>query len=276
MSSLAAARADNFYYPPDWNPNTGTGETSKLGSKKAKNGSLGHRANKTSQGVLTIRFEMPFNVWCDGCNHLIAKGVRFNAEKRQHGSYFSTKIWSFVMRSPCCSTEIEVRTDPKSCDYIVVRGARRKVEEYEAEDAGTAVLTVGEGGDSAAANPFARLENGEIDRAKAMGERERLTAMRMDSDRKQRDDYVANKALRRRLRGVRKEAKALDSHRQRLGLHSSVKLLPHNAEDDLLASATQFDTDWRFRRNAEHSRWGLGSQEALRGGAAAGRKDEGI
>lgn len=70
---------------------------------------------------------MPFNVWCDGCNHLIAKGVRFNAEKKQAGNYFSTKIWSFKMRSPCCSTEIEVRTDPKSCEYIVVTGARRKV-----------------------------------------------------------------------------------------------------------------------------------------------------
>jgi hypothetical protein len=37
-------------------------------------GALGDRARKLkSEGVLVIRFEMPFNVWCLGCNHLIAK-----------------------------------------------------------------------------------------------------------------------------------------------------------------------------------------------------------
>ena len=70
---------------------------------------------------------MPFNVWCQGCQHLIGKGVRFNAEKKQIGNYHSTKIWSFSMRSPCCQTRIEVHTDPKNCEYQIVAGARRKV-----------------------------------------------------------------------------------------------------------------------------------------------------
>jgi hypothetical protein len=30
---------------------------------------------------------MPFNIWCGGCNSMIAKGVRFNAEKKQVGNY---------------------------------------------------------------------------------------------------------------------------------------------------------------------------------------------
>lgn len=42
------------------------------------------------------RFEMPFNIWCGGCNSMIAKGVRFNAEKKQVGNYYSTKV-------PCIS-----------------------------------------------------------------------------------------------------------------------------------------------------------------------------
>lgn len=29
------------------------------------------------------RFEVPFNIWCDTCGEHIAKGVRFNAEKKQ-------------------------------------------------------------------------------------------------------------------------------------------------------------------------------------------------
>lgn len=30
MSSLAAARADNFYYPPDWDPNSGSEQARKV------------------------------------------------------------------------------------------------------------------------------------------------------------------------------------------------------------------------------------------------------
>lgn len=59
------------------------------------------------------RFETPFNIWCLKCDRHIAKGVRFNAEKKAVGSYYSTKIWSFRMRCPSCSNEIEIQTDPK-------------------------------------------------------------------------------------------------------------------------------------------------------------------
>lgn len=119
---------------------------------------------------------MPFNVWCDGCNHLIAKGVRFNAEKKHHGNYFSTKIWSFKMLSPCCQTPIEVRTDPKTTEYLVISGARRKVEDYDAEAAGTAVLPSAAEREAINSNPFARLENGQV-RA-GSGGRRRVVAVR--------------------------------------------------------------------------------------------------
>jgi len=52
--------------------------------------------------------------------------VRFNAEKQQVGSYFSTKIWNFGMKAPCCGERIEVQTDPKNHEYVIIRGARRK------------------------------------------------------------------------------------------------------------------------------------------------------
>jgi uncharacterized membrane protein len=35
---------------------------------------------------------MPYNIWCGGCHSMIAKGVRFNAEKKQVGNYYSTKV----------------------------------------------------------------------------------------------------------------------------------------------------------------------------------------
>jgi coiled-coil domain-containing protein 130 len=71
---------------------------------------------------------MPFNVKCGACGHMIAKGVRFNAEKRKIGKYHSTPIWSFTMHSACCSQEIEVQTDPAKTEYNVTKGARTTFE----------------------------------------------------------------------------------------------------------------------------------------------------
>jgi coiled-coil domain-containing protein 130 len=86
MSTLAAARADNFYYPPEWTPEQGG--LNKFHGQHA----LRERAKKIDQGILVIRFEMPYNIWCGGCQSMIAKGVRFNAEKKQVGNYYSTKV----------------------------------------------------------------------------------------------------------------------------------------------------------------------------------------
>ena len=53
MSTLAATKADGFYYPPDWTPEGGS---ASLARKFNKNGSLGKRANKLHEGKLTVRF----------------------------------------------------------------------------------------------------------------------------------------------------------------------------------------------------------------------------
>lgn len=77
MSTLAAARADNFYYPKNWDPTKGSL------NKFKKSHPLGSRANKMKQGIITIRYEVPFHIRCTKCKNMIAKGVRFNAEKKQ-------------------------------------------------------------------------------------------------------------------------------------------------------------------------------------------------
>lgn len=94
---------------------------------QGSHGALGDRARKLHEGILIIRFEMPFNVWCSNCRHLIGKGVRFNAEKKQIGMYLSTKIWSFSFKTPCCQSRIEIHTDPKNAEYVIVKGAQRCV-----------------------------------------------------------------------------------------------------------------------------------------------------
>jgi coiled-coil domain-containing protein 130 len=53
-------------------------------------------------------------------------GVRFNAEKKCIGQYYSTKIWQFAMRHHC-GCIITIQTDPKRTEYICVEGAKKKV-----------------------------------------------------------------------------------------------------------------------------------------------------
>ncbi|CAK7274471.1 Protein saf4 [Sporothrix epigloea] len=148
----------------------------------------GVRAQKsTSDGVPIVRFEMPFAVWCDGCEArtigrdgkthpaLIGQGVRFNAEKHRTGIYHSTPIWTFRMRHPACGTMLSIRTDPATTSYLVAEGGRRR-REYSDDDAGD--LDRGgevEGGDGPGeANP-------EWDRLDAFDRLERTIQHRMSA-----------------------------------------------------------------------------------------------
>ena len=66
------------------------------------------------------------------CPHpSIGAGVRFNATKKTVGKYLETiSIYEFKMKCPACKSEIVIRTDPKSCDYIYVSGIKKLFSEY--------------------------------------------------------------------------------------------------------------------------------------------------
>lgn len=117
---MAERRASNKYYPPDWDPSKGSI------NKHNKSHPLRARARKIDQGILVIRFEMPFNIWCLDCNKHIAMGVRFNAEKSKVGFYYSTPIYSFKMKCHLCDNHFEIQTDPAKLDYAIISGARRQ------------------------------------------------------------------------------------------------------------------------------------------------------
>jgi coiled-coil domain-containing protein 130 len=161
MSSLAAARADNFYYPPEWTPEQGSI------NKFQKSHPLGKRAAKISEGILVIRFEMPYNCWCTGCSTHIGKGVRYNAEKKKVGAYFTTPIWQFTMPCYYCDTVFVIKTDPERRDYEFVSGVRRKVEEFEPEDNETYALKDDETRLRLEKEPIFKLETGEDDKRRA-------------------------------------------------------------------------------------------------------------
>ncbi|GBG60926.1 hypothetical protein CBR_g16048 [Chara braunii] len=269
MSSLAAARADNFYYPPEWTPNKGS--LNKFQGKHA----LGDRAKKIGQGIIVIRFEMPFNVWCGGCSSMIAKGVRFNAEKKEVGKYLSSRIWSFKMKSACCKTEIEVQTDPKNAEYVVVSGAVRKVESYDAADAGTVELPDAEDHAKLRSDPFSKLEHTGLDKNKARDMAPALALLQRQSDLKHQDTYHLNRVLRAELRSQKKRVKAEEEEARSKGLR--IRLLPPS-QDDAKAAALMsygkpggaYDETQRKRRALIHASSIFSSGMASTSPAASG------
>lgn len=75
----------------------------------------------------------------------------------QVGNYHSTKIWAFTMRHHC-GCKITIQTDPKNAEYLVTDGARRKIEQYDAEDAQTIELPDANERAVLSADPLASLE----------------------------------------------------------------------------------------------------------------------
>jgi coiled-coil domain-containing protein 130 len=67
---MGERKGTNHYYPPDYDPRKG-GLNKFLGTH-----ALRERAKKIGMGILIIRFEMPFNIWCNGCGNHIGMGVR--------------------------------------------------------------------------------------------------------------------------------------------------------------------------------------------------------
>jgi hypothetical protein len=201
MSSLAASRADGYYYPPDHDP--------------AREGRGGGRG---SSGAGTVRFEMVFSCTCVECGEHIAKGRRFNAGKRAAGRYLSTPLWHFAMDCPGCGRELVVGTDPEHRGYRAVSGlqlcassvaiAAAEVEARAAETARRERI----------ADPMSRLEHSR-DIALAAAEHEtELHRLRAQSERRFKDDYRANAALRLRNRVMRGSEAAQDREAEQLGL----------------------------------------------------------
>ncbi|GJN93474.1 hypothetical protein Rhopal_006531-T1 [Rhodotorula paludigena] len=125
----------NKYYPPDYEPD----KHKSLNSYHGKH-ALGKRAHKIDQGILVVRFELPYNIWCGHCNAHVGQGVRYNAEKQKVGNYYSTPIYAFRFKCHLCSGRVEIRTDPQNTRYVVTEGARQKNEEWDPAENGQIVI----------------------------------------------------------------------------------------------------------------------------------------
>jgi len=184
---------------------------------------------------------MPYNVYCDHCKNHIAKGARYNAEKKAIGKYFTTTIWSFKMKCHHCQTQFEVQTDPQARDYALTKGIHRvKAEEWNPEDTNTIKLMGEEDQNALRTDPFKRLEHLQEDQEFADDEKIQLHELQQLRNRLSSDDYAKNYELRKKFRTQKKEIE----NRTKEGLEKGlgIPLLPNSDEDNREAQNTKFVT----------------------------------
>jgi coiled-coil domain-containing protein 130 len=225
------------YVPPD---QEGLLTGNQLHGKHA----LGARANKISQGILTVRFEMPYPIWCTHCPKptIIGQGVRFNAEKKKVGNYFSTPIFSFRMKHVACGGWIEIRTDPKNTAYVVTEGARKRdLGEDKVEEGDVKILTQEER-EALRDNAFAALEGKVEDKKRLEQSKQRLEELQDLSEQQWDDPYEKNKKLRKLFRKGRKEREkdAAVSAALQDKMSLDVDLLPEHEGDVKRAGLIEF------------------------------------
>ncbi|CAO2658325.1 Nn.00g060480.m01.CDS01 [Neocucurbitaria sp. VM-36] len=240
------------YYPPDAvNPPTFNSNSHPLGK----------RANKISQGILTVRFELPFAVWCNHCTPpaIIGQGVRFNAEKKKVGNYYSTPIWSFRMKHSACGGWWEIRTDPQKSEYVVVEGARRR--DYGPEDRGPEAegdlkFLTEEEREKRREDAFANLEGKMEDKTLEKTNKERVEEL-YDKSEVWRDPYEVNARLRRDFRVKRKVWKKEEKHKEALQDRFSLgmEIADETEGDRTRAGLIEFGAVGAGTKDGEEGRW---------------------
>lgn len=226
-----AERGTNFYYPPDFDPK-------KHGSANGYQGvhHLRERARKIDQGIIIVRFEMPYNIWCNGCNNHIGMGVRYNAEKSRTGKYYSTIIYKFRMKCHLCDNYFEIQTDPANLDYVILSGARRQERRWDLESNEQIAPEDNEKAKKLATDPMFKLEHSVNDQAKLQKAIPILEQIRTTNDR-MKDDYACNQLLRSKFRVKRKEIAEEKINDSKLLARSSlsIPLLKESEKDKKLA-----------------------------------------
>lgn len=196
---MAERKATNKYYPPDWNPSKGSI------NKYRNSHPLRERARKLDQGILVIRFELPYNIWCDGCNNHVGMGVRYNAEKSKVGMYYTTPVYKFRMKCHLCDNHFEMQTDPANLDYIILNGARRQERRWDPED--NEQIDVDKSvSKKLSLDPMFKLEHDVIDKKKTVEHKASFDKLEEFQER-WKDDYATNHKLRFKFRTNKKDLK---------------------------------------------------------------------
>ncbi|KAJ5513558.1 hypothetical protein N7463_003110 [Penicillium fimorum] len=229
------------YVPPDQ-------EGVTTGNKLAGKHALGARARHLqTTGALIVRFEMPFAVWCETCKPhpiIIGQGVRFNAEKKKVGNYYSTPIYSFRMKHTVCGGTIEIRTDPQNTAYVVTEGGRKRDtgEDKELQPGEIAIKPYAREMDPAEKDPFSKIEGKIEDKLRAKTEATRILELQERQNRDWEDPYEKSMRLRRAFRQERKglEKAAAKSEALKDKMSLGIELLDETEGDRQRARMVEF------------------------------------
>ncbi|KAJ6073124.1 hypothetical protein N7467_011209 [Penicillium canescens] len=229
------------YVPPDQ-------EGVLSGNQLAKKHPLGARARHP--GALVVRFEMPFAVWCTTCKPhetIIGQGVRFNAEKRKVGNYYSTPIYSFRMKHTVCGGTIEIKTDPQNTAYIVTEGGKKRDtgDDKELQPGEIAIKPYAMGQDPAEKDPFSKLEGKVEDKRRAKTEATRILELQQRQNRDWEDPYEKSMRLRRTFRQERKGLEKAEAGREALKdkMSLGIDLVDETESDRQRAQMIDFGDD---------------------------------
>ncbi|XP_006616745.1 coiled-coil domain-containing protein 130 homolog [Apis dorsata] len=236
---MGERKGTNLYYPPDYDPRVG-GLNKFLGTH-----ALRERARKLHMGILIVRFEMPYNIWCDGCNNHIGMGVRYNAEKKKIGMYYSTPLYQFRMKCHLCDNHFEIKTDPANLDYVIVSGARRQENRWDPKENEQIVPETKEVSCRLYDDAMYKLEHGIEDKKIAKSRDSSLESAIALNDATWKDDYTSNCALRTAFRTRKKELQKKQSLDQILLKKSglNIDLVNEHEEDIKLAKLLMYKKD---------------------------------
>ncbi|XP_011314700.1 coiled-coil domain-containing protein 130 homolog isoform X2 [Fopius arisanus] len=198
---MGERKGQNLYYPPDYDPKVG-GLNKFLGTH-----ALRERARKLHMGILIIRFEMPFNIWCEGCGNHIGMGVRYNAEKKKIGMYYSTPLYSFRMKCHLCDNHFEIKTDPGNLTYVIESGARRQENRWDPKENEQVVPETKEVSKRLYDDAMFKLEHGVDDLKASKTQDPAINKILAKNESRWQDDYSANAALRAAFRSRKNEDK---------------------------------------------------------------------
>ncbi|KAG8532859.1 uncharacterized protein KY384_002737 [Bacidia gigantensis] len=211
------------------------------------NAASNKRVGIRPDGTQTVRFELPYSIWCTTCPKptIIGQGVRFNAEKKKVGNYFSTPIFSFRFKHIQCGGPIEIRTDPKNTAYVVTEGAKKRDTGEDRLREGEVIIADGKTEEEKKrleGDAFARLEEGNQDKAVAKTEKARIEQLYRNNERDWDDPGEANRRLRKAFRVGRKvrqgRAEATEALQERMGI--GIDLLEETEEDKRRAGHVEF------------------------------------
>lgn len=166
-------------------------------------------------------------------------GVRYNAEKKKVGNYYSTPVYQFRMKCHLCDNYFDIKTDPANLDYEIVCGARRQENRWDPTQNEQIVPETKETQRRMFDDAMYKLEHGSKDQKTADDSKPVLSKLYQRNDDVWKDNFEVNMRMRADFRKAKKELKAIEDADTKFATRASlagIKLLPETEEDRQMAS----------------------------------------